>query len=131
MLIAAAAQRWSVDAATLKAVDGRVTGPGGKVATYGQLAEAASKLPAPEKVALKDPSQFRIVGKPTRRIDTPAKVNGTAVFGIDVKLPGMVYATLLQCPVIGGKVVSVDAGRAKAMPGVIDVVQIPMAWRGR
>ena len=79
----------------------------------------------PEKVALKDPSDFRIVGKRTKRLDTPAKVNGTAEFGIDVKLPGMVYASLEQCPVIGGTVKSFDASKAKAMPGVVDVVQIP------
>ena len=125
MLLTAAAQRWNVDVSTLSAVDGRVMGPGGKVATYGQLADAASKLTAPEKVALKDPSQFRIVGKRTTRLDTPAKVNGTATFGMDVKLPGMVYATIEMCPVIGGTVKSFDASRAKAMPGVVDVLQIP------
>jgi isoquinoline 1-oxidoreductase beta subunit len=125
MLIAAAAQQWGVDASTLRAVDGRVIAADGKSATYGSLAEAASKLTAPEKVTLKDPSQFRVVGKRIKRLDTPAKVNGTAVFGIDVKLPGMVYATLAMCPVIGGTVKSFDAARAKTMPGVIDVVQIP------
>lgn len=125
MLVAAAAQKWGVDASTLKAENGVVTGPKGKKATYGQLAEAASKLPVPEKVAIKDASQFRIVGKPTTRLDTPAKVNGTARFGIDVKLPGMVYASLEQTPVQGGTVKSFDASKAKAMPGVIDVVQIP------
>ncbi|MEK8052479.1 xanthine dehydrogenase family protein molybdopterin-binding subunit [Ideonella sp. DXS22W] len=125
MLVAAAAQKWGVDASTLKAENGMVTGPKGKKATYGQLAEAASKLPVPEKVAIKDASQFRIVGKPTTRLDTPAKVNGTARFGIDVKLPGMVYASLEQTPVLGGTVKSFDASKAKAMPGVIDVVQIP------
>ena len=125
MLVAAAAARWGVDASSLQAVDGRVMGPGGKVATYGQLADAASKLTAPEKVALKDPSQFRIVGKRITRLDTPAKVNGTAIFGMDVKLPGMVFASLEQCPVLGGTVKSFDASRAKAMPGVVDVVQIP------
>ena len=125
MLLSAAATRWNVDVSTLQAVDGRVIGPGGKVATYGQLADAASRLTAPEKVTLKDPSQFRIVGKRTTRLDTPAKVNGTAVFGMDVKLPGMAYATLAMCPVIGGTVKSVDSARAKNMPGVIDVVQIP------
>ena len=125
MLTTAAAQKWGVDASTLTAENGMITGPGGKKATYGQLAEAASKLTAPEKVALKDPSQFRIVGKRTTRLDTPAKVNGTAVFGIDVKLPGMVYASLEQCPVIGGTVKSFDASKAKGMPGVIDIVQIP------
>jgi isoquinoline 1-oxidoreductase beta subunit len=125
MLISAAATQWNVDASTLKAENGSVTGPGGKKATYGQLAAAASKLPVPEKVALKDPKDFTIVGKRTRRLDTPAKTNGTAEFGLDVKLPGMVYASLEQCPVIGGTVKSFDASRAKGMPGVVDVVQIP------
>ncbi len=125
MLISAAAEKWKVDRSQLKAVNGMVIGPKGKKATYGELAAAASKLPVPEKPAIKDPSQFTIVGKPTRRLDTPAKVNGTAEFGIDVKLPGMVYAALEQCPVIGGTVKSVDSSKAKSMPGVIDVVQIP------
>lgn len=125
MLVAAAAQKWGVEASTLKAENGMVIGPNGKKASYGQLAEAASKLPVPEKVAIKDASQFRIVGKPTTRLDTPAKVNGTARFGIDVKLPGMVYATLEQSPVQGGSLKRLDASKAKAMPGVIDVVQIP------
>jgi len=125
MLISAAADKWKVDRASLKAENGMVIGPKGKKATYGQLAAAASKLPVPEKVALKDPGEFRIVGKRTKRLDTPAKTNGTAEFGIDVKLPGMVYASLEQCPVIGGTVKSFDPGKAKAMPGVIDVVQIP------
>lgn len=125
MLISAASAKWNVDRSELKAVNGMVLGPKGKKATYGSLAEAASKLPVPEKVALKDPKDFTIVGKRTKRLDTPAKTNGTAEFGIDVKLPGMVYAALEQCPVIGGTVKSFDAAKAKAMPGVIDVVQIP------
>ena len=125
MLVAAAADRWKVDASTLKAQNGMVIGANGKKASYGQLAAAASQLPVPEKVALKDPNDFTIVGKRTRRLDTPAKTNGSAEFGIDVKLPGMVYASLEQCPVIGGTVTGYDATRAKAMPGVIDVVQIP------
>lgn len=125
MLISAAAAKWNVDRADIKAENGMVLGPRGMKATYGELAEAASKLPVPEKVALKDPSQFRIVGKRTARLDTPAKTNGTAEFGIDVKLPGMVYAALEQCPVIGGTVKSYDSTRAKAMPGVLAVVQIP------
>jgi isoquinoline 1-oxidoreductase beta subunit len=125
MLLTAAADQWKVDRGSLKADNGWVTGPGGKKATYGQLAAAASKLPVPEKVALKEPGEFRIVGKRTKRLDTPAKVNGTAEFGIDVKLPGMVYASLEQCPVIGGTVKGFDAAKAKSMPGVIDVVQIP------
>lgn len=125
MLISAAAEKWGVDRGSLKAEHGRVLGPKGRQATYGQLAEAAAKLPVPEKVALKDPKDFKIVGKRTKRLDTPAKVNGTAEFGIDVKLPGMVYASLAQCPVIGGKVKSFDAGKAKTMPGVLAVVEIP------
>lgn len=124
MLISAAAEKWGVDRASLKAENGMVLGPKGRKATYGQLAEAAAKLPVPEKVALKDPKDFKIVGKRTPRLDTPAKVNGKAEFGIDVKLPGMVYASIEQCPVIGGKVKSFDAAAAKGMPGVIDVVQV-------
>ena len=125
MLLSAAATKWKVDASSLKAENGNVIGPGGKKASYGQLAAAASELPVPEKVALKDPADFRIVGKRTRRLDTPAKSNGTAEFGIDVKLPGMVYASLEQCPVIGGTVKGFDGAKAKSMPGVIDIVQIP------
>lgn len=125
MLLQAAANQWGVEVASLKADQGMVSGPGGKRASYGQLAEAAAKLPVPDKPTLKDPKDFVLVGKRTKRIDTPAKVNGTAEFGIDVKLPGMVYASLAQCPVIGGKVLSFDAAKAKSMPGVIDVVQIP------
>ena len=125
MLITAAADKWKVDRSELKAVNGMVLGPNGKKATYGSLAAAASKVPVPEKVAIKDPKDFTIVGKRTRRLDTPAKVNGTAEFGIDVKMPGMVYASLEQCPVIGGKVKSVDSAKAKSMPGVIAVVEIP------
>jgi isoquinoline 1-oxidoreductase beta subunit len=124
MLVTAAADKWRVDAAQCHAKNGMVYGPGGKKASYGQLAEAASKLPVPKEVALKDPKDFKVVGKATKRLDTPHKVNGTAEYGIDVKLPGMVYASLEQCPVIGGKVKSVDADKARAMPGVIEVVQI-------
>ena len=125
MLISAAADKWQVDRSELRAEDGAVIGPKGKKASYGSLAAAASKLPVPEKVALKDPKDFTIVGKRTKRLDSPSKVNGTATFGIDVKLPGMVYASLEQCPVIGGTVKSFDATAAKTSPGVIDVVQIP------
>jgi isoquinoline 1-oxidoreductase beta subunit len=124
MLLSAAAARWGVDKDKLKADKGVITGPGGKKATYGELAEAASRMPVPEKPAIKDPKDFKIVGKRVKRVDTPAKVNGTAQFGIDVKLPGMVYATIVQCPVIGGKVKSFDASKAKAVAGVQDVVQV-------
>ncbi len=124
MLISAAAAEWKVDRSLIKADKGMVLGPHGKKATYGALAAAASKLPVPEKPPIKDPKDFRLVGKRTQRVDTPAKTNGTAEFGIDVKLPGMVYATIVQCPVIGGKVKSFDGAQAKAMPGVQAVVQV-------
>lgn len=125
MLVGAAAAEWGVPASAVKADNGMLMGPGGKKATYGQMAEAASKQPVPEKPTIKAAKDFRVVGKRIPRTDVPAKVNGTAEFGIDVKLPGMVYASLEQCPVIGGKVVSVDSAAAKAMAGVVDVVQIP------
>jgi isoquinoline 1-oxidoreductase beta subunit len=124
MLVAAAAQEWGVDTAKCTARNGMVSGPKGKMAKYGQLAEAASKLPVPKDVVLKDPSKFRYVGKPLKRMDTAGKITGKTEFGIDVKLPGMLYAALAQCPVIGGKVVSFDAAKAKGMPGVKHVVQI-------
>ncbi len=125
MLVTAAANKWGVEAAQCRAEQGVVYGPGGKKATYGELAEAASKLPVPKDVPLKDPKDFTLIGKRTKRLDTPMKVNGSAEYGIDVKLPGMAYASLEQCPVIGGKVRSFDATKARAMPGVLDVVQIP------
>ena len=124
MLVSAAAQQWGVDESGCHAQNGSVHGPKGKKATYGKLAEAASKLPVPKDPKLKDAKDFKYLGKPVKRLDTPAKVNGTAEFGIDVKLPGMLYASLAQCPVIGGKVVSFDDAKAKAMPGVKQVVQI-------
>ena len=123
MLIQAAANKWGADASTLVAVNGVVSG-GGMSATYGELAAAASAIPVPKDVQLKDPSQFKVVGKAIQRLDTPSKVNGTAKFGIDTSVPGMVYASIEQTPVIGGKPVSFDAAKAKSMPGVIDVVQI-------
>lgn len=125
MLLTAAAARWNVDKDQLKADNGMVTGPRGLKATYGELAASAANMPVPEKPPIKDPKDFRIVGKRTPRLDTPAKTNGTAEFGIDVKLPGMVYAALEQCPVIGGTVKSYDDSKAKGMPGVQAVVQIP------
>jgi isoquinoline 1-oxidoreductase beta subunit len=125
MLIAAAAQKWQVSASELRAANGVVMGPGGKKATYGSLAAAAAQMPVPSKPKIKEPKDFVIVGKPTLRLDSAMKTNGQAEFGIDVVLPGMVYAALEQSPVIGGKVKSFDATAAKSMPGVIDVVQIP------
>jgi len=124
MLVQAAADKWGVEASKCSAHNGVVSGPGGKKASYGQLAEAASKLTPPKEVKLKDPSKFRYVGKPLNRLDTADKIRGKAEYGIDVRLPGMLYASLAQCPVLGGKVVSYDAEMAKSMPGVKHVVQI-------
>ena len=124
MLVTAAAQKWGVDPAACRAAGGVVQGPGGEKASYGQLAEAASKLPVPADVKLKERKDSRYVGKPINRLDSAAKIDGTAEYGIDVKLPGMLHASLAQCPVIGGKVASFDAARAKAMPGVKHVVSI-------
>jgi isoquinoline 1-oxidoreductase subunit beta len=123
MLVAAAAQQWGVDASACKAQNGYVVHKNQKV-TYGKVADAASKLTPPKEPKLKDPKQFKYIGKPLKRLDTPGKVNGTTEFGIDVKLPGMLYAALAQCPVIGGKVVSFDDSKAKGMPGVKHVLQI-------
>jgi len=125
VLVQAAANRWSVPASECKAMNGKVTHAGGKSATYGELASEAAKLPLPEKPALKSPANFMVIGKESmRRLDTPAKVSGTAVFGIDVKIPGMVIASLAQCPVIGGTPTSVDSAEAMKVSGVIKVVQI-------
>src|SRR5688500_10259332 len=93
MLVQAAASKWQVDASQCEAKNGVVTGPGGKKATYGQLAADASKLTPPKEVALKDPSQSKYTGKPLKRLDTPGKVTGRTQFGIDVRLPGMLYAS--------------------------------------
>ena len=125
MLIAAAAQKWGVDKSFCSARNNAVVNTATNARlSYGSLAEAASKLPAPASVTLKDPAQWGLVGKATKRLDTPAKVDGSAAFGIDVRLPGMLYAVVERCPVFGGKAASFDATRAKAVPGVKNVFQI-------
>jgi isoquinoline 1-oxidoreductase beta subunit len=125
MLVEAAAQKWSVDKKSCRAENGVVLHvPTKRKLTYGSLAEAAAKLPVPADVPLKDPAQFRVIGKSTKRLDTPDKVNGRAEFGIDVRRPGMLYAVVARCPVFGGKVASFDATKAKAVPGVKNVIQI-------
>jgi len=124
MLATAAAQKWGVDASACRAQDGAIHGPNGARATYGELAAAAAALPVPKDVKLKEHRESRYVGKAINRLDSAGKIDGTAEFGIDVRLPGMLYAALAQCPVIGGKPVSFDAAKAKAMPGVKHVVQI-------
>jgi isoquinoline 1-oxidoreductase subunit beta len=124
MLVSAAAAEWKVPETDCRAENGHVMSKGGKKATYGALAEKAGAMPVPKDPPLKDPKAFKIVGKPVKRLDTPAKVMATAQFGIDVQLPGMLVASLAQCPVLGGKPMSVDDTKAKAMPGVKAVVKI-------
>jgi len=125
MLLEAGAQKWGVPKSDCRAENGVViNGSSYARLSYGALADAASKLAPPSSVTLKDPSKFRLIGKATKRLDTPSKVDGSAVFGIDVKLSGMLYAVAVRCPVFGGKVASFDATKAKAVPGVKDVVPI-------
>jgi isoquinoline 1-oxidoreductase beta subunit len=124
MLVAAAAEHWNVDAGELRTEDGKVF-HGTKSLTYGRLADAASKLPVPEKVALKDPATFRYVGKPLKRLDTPAKSDGSAKYGIDVRLPGMLFAVIARPAVIGALLLKFDDAPARAVAGVVDVREIP------
>ncbi|HUA57414.1 MAG TPA: xanthine dehydrogenase family protein molybdopterin-binding subunit [Verrucomicrobiae bacterium] len=126
MLKAAAAQKWSADLATLRAENSWIVNPANNDrASFGSLAEAASKLPPPSNTTLKEPARFHTIGHATKRLDTPSKVDGSAVFGIDVRLPNMQYAVVARCPVFGGKVARFDASKAKAAPGVKNVFQIP------
>jgi len=126
MLITAAAQSWDVDPQTCHAAKGYVIHtPSGRRASYGSLADAASRIAPPKDIPLKDPKDFTLVGKPVRRLDTPSKTNGTAQFGLDVYIPGMLTAVVARAPVFGGKVISFNADAAKAIPGVVNVVQVP------
>jgi isoquinoline 1-oxidoreductase beta subunit len=125
MLAAAAAQKWGVNASQCRAENGFVVNTGNNSRlSYGSLAADAAKLPVPANVTLKDPKQFRVIGKPVKRLDTRDKVTGRAQFGLDTRLPGMVYAVIERCPVFGGKVVSFDATKTKAVPGVKDVIRL-------
>jgi isoquinoline 1-oxidoreductase beta subunit len=125
MLIAAAADTWSVDANTCHAERGEVTHvPSGRKLTYGALVDKATTLHLPETVALKDPKDFKLIGTPAKRLDTPAKVNGSAVYSIDASVPGMRIATVAACPVFGGKLKSVDDSKALAVKGVHQVVRL-------
>lgn len=128
MLIAAAAQQWKVPASELTTEPGEVVhASSNRRAAYGTLVSAAAVLPVPQNVTLKDPKDFRYIGKEkvTPRVDMRAKVNGTAMYTQDVKLPGMLTAVVAHPPLFGATVKSFDAVRAKAVPGVVDVVQIP------
>ncbi len=122
LLVSAAAKRWQVDPAQCQAKNGTVVNAQGQALTYGELADSAAKLPVPTDVKLKPKNSFQIIGKSRARIDTPGKVDGSAEFGIDVKLPGMLYAALAQSPVLGGKVKALDSGAAEKMPGVRKVL---------
>jgi isoquinoline 1-oxidoreductase beta subunit len=125
MLVQAAAQRWSVPASTIT-VTGGVVSSGTLHASFGELAEAAARLPIPTEVTLKDPSQFTLIGKQKLpRLDSASKSTGTATYGIDVKLPGLLTAVIARPPAFGATVKSFDATAAKQLPGVTDVVQIP------
>ena len=125
MLVAAAAQTWKVDPGSCRARHGVVShAPSGRTLSYGALAETAAKLPVPEKVVLKDPKDFTLIGTPAKRLDTPDKVNGKAQYSIDVRLPGLKIATLAESPVLGGKVSSLDDSKAKAIPGVRQIVRL-------
>jgi isoquinoline 1-oxidoreductase beta subunit len=125
MLIAAAAKRWNVDPVSCRAQNGEVLhAPTGRRIKYGELAAAAAGLPVPENVTLKRPQDFKLIGTPAKRLDTPAKVNGTAVYGIDVRPPGVKIATLAQSPVFGGRVKRVDDAAAKAVKGVRQIVRL-------
>lgn len=126
MLISAAAAQWKVDPASLSTRNGVVIGPGGKQLGYGEFADAAMKLPVPETVALKDPKEFRLIGKATGRLDARAKSSGQQGYGIDVRLPGMLTAVVAHPPVFAAKLKSVDDSAAKAIKGVKAVLRIPV-----
>ncbi len=123
MIVNAAAAQWKVPASEIRVEDGMVL-HGGRKLSYGALASAAASQPVPKDVALKPVSEFRLIGKPLPRLDGADKARGRTTFGLDVKQPGMVYAALAQCPVLGGKVASFDGSAAEKRPGVRKVVNI-------
>src|ERR671915_437377 len=125
MLVAAAAARWGVAADECTTANGRVNHRGsGRSAGYGELADAAAALSVPSEPRLKDPSRFTLIGTRVPLVDTKEKVSGKAVYGADVRVPGMLFATVVHPPVFGAKVKSVDDGKARAVPGVRQVVQV-------
>ena len=125
MLVSAAAKRWNVDPASCRALSGVVIhAPTGRKLKYGDLAADAARMPVPANVALKRPEDFKLIGTPAKRLDTPSKVNGTAIYGIDARPPGVKIATLAQSPVFGGRVKSVDDAKAKAVKGVRQIVRL-------
>jgi isoquinoline 1-oxidoreductase beta subunit len=131
MLISAAADQWQVETSTCRAENSTVVHvPSGRKLTYGQLAVAASKIPVPSNPPLKDVKDLRLVGKPAKRRDAKAIVNGSAVYGLDVKLPGMLHAVVARCPYLGGKLVSCDPAPALKISGVKNVIPIRSGFSG-
>ena len=126
MLLSAAATRWNVEVSTLRTKNGTVVAADGRVLTYGELAQAAMALPVPQAVTLKEPKDFRIIGRPTARLDAVAKSSGQQDYGIDVKLPGQLTAVVLRPPVFGAKVASLDDVAARAVKGVKAVLRVPL-----
>jgi len=126
MLVSAAAAQWKTDASALRTQNGVVIGPGGKRLTYGELADAAMKLPVPDTVVLKDPKDFRLIGKATGRLDAKAKSSGHQSYGIDTRLPGMLTAVVAHPPVFAAKLKSVDDSAAKTIKGVKAVLRVPV-----
>ncbi len=125
MLIQAAANQWKVPASECSASNSIITHtPSGRTVTYGKMAEAAARLEPPKDVKLKDPKDWKIAGKPVKRLDTTDKLTGKQVYGFDLKLPGMLNAAISECPVFGGKVKSYDAAKVTGMKGVKRVVQV-------
>jgi isoquinoline 1-oxidoreductase subunit beta len=128
MLVQAAADQWKVPVAECVAANSVITHkPSGRKLSYGKVAEAAAKLEVPKDIPLKDPKDWKIIGKPLKRLDTADKVTGKQLYGADIKLPGMLNAAIKDCPVFGGKVKSFDSAKASAMPGVKRVLQIENA----
>ncbi len=127
MLVAAAADRWGVAPDQCRTANSVVYGPGNRSTRYAELAEDAARKPVPDKVALKNPSEFKIIGKPVRRLDSTAKCNGSQRFGLDLDLPGMRTAVVARPPVFGGRVKGFDDKEARGIAGVRDVFEIPLA----
>lgn len=124
MLIEAAAKRWGVDAKSCRVEAGEVIQSSGKRLSYGDLATDAARLPVPTNVSLKTPDQFKLIGTPVKRLDASGKVNGSVVYGIDARPPGLKIATLAQSPVLGGRVKSLDDSAAKVIKGVRQIVRL-------
>jgi len=127
MLVAAAADRWKVTPDQCRTENSIVYGPGNRLAHYAELVDAAARKPVPEKVTLKNPSEFRIIGKRTPRLDSQSKCDGSQKFGLDLDLPGMKIALVARPPVFGGRVKSIDDGDVRSLDGVRNVFEIPLA----